>query len=467
MNEVVTEAELQQGYRNTFKKAQDAVRMSNHGYAVELLLSVLKDNPNFLDGRKLMRRASVQTHSGKKKFLDTAAVKLRKPQATLKKDPLAAIAEVEDILKEDPLNVGANNVLFEAANAASMPATAAFALETALQAKPDDGKLAHKLARYYLAHDEPEKAIKIYEHIIKHDNTDGEARSGLTNANARLSMKRANWQAGAEGGGNFKDLLKSSAKTKEMEALTRIGATREQLLEQIGMLAPEYDANPNDINVVRKIAELYERLEDWETSLAYFSWANQLGGGDSSLEAKVHRLQDKLEEINIKRLQDELAANPADPDTEVKLAQIAELERSRSEKQVTVAKERVDRNPTDPQLRYELGSHLYSAGHAREAIPELQRAKANPHIRHKAMLMLARCYSAARMYDLSLAQLKEASNEMMVMDATKKEVVYEMGVIFDNMEKKEDALECFKQIYSIDYGYRDVASRVEGAYTAG
>lgn len=464
MNEaVVQESELPQGYRNTYKKAVDAVKMGNHGYAVELLLSVVKENPSFLDGRKLLRGAEVQAQSGKKgKFIDTTAVKIRKPQATLKKDPLAAIYEVEEILKEDPMNVAGNTCLFEAANAASMPLTASFALETALKGKPQDTKLAHKLAKYLLANDEPERAIKIYEHIIKTDNTDGDARSGLTNANARLSMQRQKWDGGD--GGNFRDLLKNKDKAKQMEDMSRIGATSEQIQEQIAHLMTEYEADQQDISVVRKIADLHERLEDWDTSLAYYTWANHLSGGDSALENKVHRLKDKIEETGIKRLNEELAANPNDPDAEAKRSQITDLERAREEKLVTVARERVERNPTDPQLRYELGTHLYAAGHAREAIPELQRAKNNPHIRHKAMLMLARCYGTAKMFDLSLGQLKEAAVEMALMDTTKKEIVYEMGLMHDAMGKKAEALDSFKQIYAVDYGYRDVAARVEGAY---
>ena len=466
MNEdVVQEAGLQQGYRNTYQKAVAAVKMGNHGYAVELLLSIVKDNPAFLDGRKLLRSAAIQASGGgKKKFIDTTSMKLNKAKTLLKKDAVGAIAEVEDVLKEDPLSVSANTLLFEAANSASMPQTASFALETALKGKPEDVKLAHKLASYLIAHEDPERAIKIYEHIIKHDSTDGDARSGLTNANARLSMLRQKWDQG-EGGGNFRDLIRNKDKAKQMEDMNRIGATSDQILEQIGHLAPEYEANPNDLNVVRKIAELYERLDDWETSLSYYSWANQLSGGDSALENKVHRLTDKVEEISIKRLQDDLDANPDDPDADAKRAQIDELNRAREEKLVVVAKERVERNPTDPQLRYELGAHLFSAGHTREAIPELQRAKNNPHIRHKAMLMLARCYGAAKMFDLSLAQLKEAAVEMVIMDTTKKEIVYEMGLMYDAMGKKEDALDAYKQIYAVDYGYRDVAARVEGAYS--
>ncbi len=465
MNEaVLQETELQQGYRNTYKKAVDAVKMSNHGYAVELLLSVVRENPLFLDGRKLLRSAEVQSNSGKKKFLDTMMVKLRKPQSTLKKDPLGAMSEVEEILKEDPLNPAANTVLFEAAAAAAMPQTAAFALETALKGKPEDTKLAHKLARFLLANDAAERAIKIYEHIIKTDNTDGEARSGLTNANAKLSMQRNSWDKGD--GGNFQSLLKNKGDAKKMEDMNRVGGTKEQILEQIAHLAPEYEANPNNLDIVRKIADLYERAEEWEQSLAYYSWANQISGGDSALENKVHRLTDKIEELSIRRLHEDLDSNPEDPDSEAKRAQIGDLERAREEKLVVVARERVERNPTDPQMRYELGTHLYAAGHSREAIPELQRAKANPHIRHKAMLMLARCYGSGRMHDLALAQLKEAAAEMTIMDATKKEIVYEMGLTCEALGKKDEALEAFKKIYEVDYGYRDIAHRVESAYTS-
>jgi tetratricopeptide (TPR) repeat protein len=275
-------------------------------------------------------------------------------------------------------------------------------------------------------------------------------------------MKRQKWDSGE--GGNFRELLRNKGDAKRMEDMSRIGATSEQLQEQIDHLAQEYAANQNDINVVRKLADLYERKEEWENSLAYYSWANELSGGDTALETKVHRLQDKIEELSIRRLTEELDANPDDPDAESKRAQIAELNRARSEKLVTVSRERVERNPTDPQLRFELGTHLFHSGHMREAIPELQRAKNNPHIRHKAMLMLARCYGGAKMYDLALNQLKDAAVEMLVMDGTKKEIVYEMGLMHDAMGKKDDALECFKQIYAVDYNYRDVAARVEGAY---
>jgi hypothetical protein len=51
------------------------------------------------------------------------------------------------------------------------------------------------------------------------------------------------------------------------------------------------------------------------------------------------------------------------------------------------------------------------------------------------------------------------------MDNVKKEVLYEKGLIHEEMGDKSAALECFKQIYEVDYGYLDVARRVEDSYS--
>ena len=55
--------------------------------------------------------------------------------------------------------------------------------------------------------------------------------------------------------------------------------------------------------------------------------------------------------------------------------------------------------------------------------------------------------------------------DLHAMDGTKKEVLYEKGLIHEEMGDRTSALDCFKQIYEVDYGYRDVAKRVESSYS--
>jgi len=128
------------------------------------------------------------------------------------------------------------------------------------------------------------------------------------------------------------------------------------------------------------------------------------------------------------------------------------------------ARKRLERNPTDLQLRFELGEHLANAGHFREALPELQRARQNPNARLKAMNLLGRCYGELGMLDLAMKQLEEASKEILSMDAMKKEIVYNLGLVYERLGEGAKSLTCMKQIYEADYGYKDVATRVESSY---
>jgi len=120
---------------------------------------------------------------------------------------------------------------------------------------------------------------------------------------------------------------------------------------------------------------------------------------------------------------------------------------------------------SDPaSTRFDLGHALYQTGDYSAAIPHLQQATRNPHIRTKVLLILARTFRAKGMFDLAIKQLADALADLHAMDNTKKEVLYEKGALHDEMGDKVSALECFKQIYEVDYGYRDVAQRVESSY---
>ena len=116
-------------------------------------------------------------------------------------------------------------------------------------------------------------------------------------------------------------------------------------------------------------------------------------------------------------------------------------------------------------MRFELGQHLFNAEEFTEAIPHLQRARNNPHLRIRAILLLGRCYEAKNMHDLAETQMKEALGELTAMDPTKKEVLYSLALIAQKMGKKDDYLDYLKRIYEADYGYRDVAKRVEDSYS--
>jgi hypothetical protein len=63
----ISENELPPSVKPLWLKALTAVQANNHDYAITLLQSVLKDNPGFLEGRKMLRNCELQASGGAKK----------------------------------------------------------------------------------------------------------------------------------------------------------------------------------------------------------------------------------------------------------------------------------------------------------------------------------------------------------------------------------------------------------------
>jgi tetratricopeptide (TPR) repeat protein len=259
----------------------------------------------------------------------------------------------------------------------------------------------------------------------------------------------------------MRTLMRNAAEVEELEKATRSGLTREQLEDRRDRTIERYNNDPNHLATVKDLANIYEQLEDWHSARTFYEWAHTLSNGDVALATKAGHMKDRAAEADLKNLE---AAAAEDPDNEDLQAALAAHRSERLALVVEEAKRRVDQNPTDPQLRFELGSALFHAGDFSGAIPQLQQATRNPHIRTKVLLMLARAFRAKHMFDLAIKQLSDATADLHAMDNTKKEVLYEKGIIHEEMGDKTHALDCFKQIYEVDYGYRDVAERVESSY---
>ena len=125
----------------------------------------------------------------------------------------------------------------------------------------------------------------------------------------------------------------------------------------------------------------------------------------------------------------------------------------------------MERNPTDLQLRFELGERLLDSGNFNDAIPELQKARQNPNARLRAMSLLGRCFILKGMYDMAATQLETASAEMVAMDAVKKDTLYELALLYERMNQRDKYIKCIKDIAEVDYTYKDVAQRIERFYT--
>jgi tetratricopeptide (TPR) repeat protein len=461
---VKTEKELSETQRSHWLKAIAAVELRNFGYAISLLQAILKQEPEFLTGRQLLRRTEVTKNKVAQRNIfniSTAPITVMKAQREIKKDPKRAVELLEEVLETEPHNKQANLVLKEAAVAAGWPEIGVFALETLLEKNPRDEPLLHEMGRLLRNLGENEKEVEVYERISEINPRDLEAVRLGKDAAARASMKSGGWTQAT----SYRDLIKDKGAAVLLEQ-NRSKLTGESLDRQIAETSARQQTDPQNVDLARQLGGMNEEKQDFEAALAWYQYACDLTKGtDTGLVRKISEVKIKQLDREIAHREKFLASHSVDD--ALRAHEVRELNMSkqkRAEVLIAETRDRIAQNPIDLQLRFELGEHLIKAGQFREALPELQKATQNPSARLKAMNLLGRCYSELGMLDLAMKQLEEASGEISTMDAIKKAIVYDLGLVYERMGERDKSLNCMKQIYQADYGYKDVAQRVENSY---
>ena len=478
---VTTEKELSPNARSLWLKATSAIELRNYGYAIALIQAVLKESPAFLTGRQWLRRAevaSVKSNKGFLKGLSGSSIQAMKSHSLVKKDPQAAIIAAEEILEKDPYNMQGNSLLRDGAAAAGMIEVVGFALETMVDANNKDTKVLHELARHYAGSDQPEKAIEVFNRINAINPADLEAIKGGKDAAARASMRKGNWDQVGQEGTSYRDVLKNKDEAQMLEQQNRLIKSEDVIDQLLAEQYALYNENPQNLNVVRRIADLHEKKDDYEGAIQYYQWAVQITEqSDPGLIRKVNDLTMKNFDRQIQsreewlRLQAEAQnGNGAAPDDETRetilrlQTELEDFKRQKAEMLIQTAQQRVDRNPTDLTFRYELGEQLVKAGKFTEAIAELQKAQNSPNLGLKSKYLLGQCFEAKHILNLAVKQYEDVRGKLPGMDALKKDVVYRLGRTYEQSGDKEKYMACMMEIYEIDSAFQDVAARVEGGY---
>jgi tetratricopeptide (TPR) repeat protein len=499
---VKTDKDLSPAKKSAYLKAMSALEMRNYGLVVTVMGPMVAEEPEFFAGRRLLREAEVmRARAGKSSFLGISGSgislgKSKAQRALETGDFPAAIKEAEKALETDPMGAQPNKDLFAAAEAIAKKereeirqtftaatdeakieaaqavdaarermrvyeSIARFALETiALDQK--NAKARHEVGRYLMDIEEYEEASKTFEDILRVNPMDLDARDKAKEAAARRSMQR-----GKLGTSSFADLIKQRQEAAKSggEKVVGAGESAEELAQKV---YDAHEAGKPDQESARKLADLYYNREDFDNALEYYRYLSGLSEGtDPGLLRKISDTETRRLTKFIADREKQLATLASDdPAAAAIRAEIDELRRGKAEQMLGEARKRVERNPADLQYRFELGEQLVFAGHYKDAIPELQKARSNPNSRTRALYLLGKCYTERSMLDLAAKTLTDAASEIPGMDGTKKDIIYNLGLVYDRMGDKEKSLDCMKQIYEVDYGYLDVAERVEASYTA-
>jgi tetratricopeptide (TPR) repeat protein len=457
VNEVPREARL------LFTKANEAVQRENLDYAIALFNQVLEKEPGFFDCRKALRAAQLQRAGSGGGFLKkmwgsaSSSPQVAKARMALNKNPAEAMAIAEQILNGDPNSSAAHRLIVEAANALELPQTAVMSLDTLVKNSPKDKNLAIEFAHAVgTTGGDTSQAERILGDLSRNSPNDGELNQALKDLSARKTLDQGGYNALEGGQGSYRDILKDKQQAASLEQEQRVVKSEDVTERLIGEDEARLKTEPNNLKVVRRLAELYAQKKQFERALGLYERIKSSDmGNDPSLERAiadtiVRRFDDQLEQLD-----------PAAPDY---AEQSARIQAEKLNFQVTECQKRVEKYPTDLAIRFEMGQFYFQTGKITEAIQEFQKAQQNPHKRLLAMSFLAQCFAKRKMFDLAARTLQNAIKEKPVFDEEKKDLVYNLGCVLESMGKKEEAIEQFKQIYELDAGYKDVTAKVEAFY---
>lgn len=444
-----------------------AVQLKNYDYAIQLLQGILKSHPGFLLGRRLARDQAIAKLTGKQsrmRLLSSNTVGVLTIPALIRRDPVAALEALEKLLQLDPCSPSLNHLLRDAALAAKLPETAMFALETILRGEPRDIKTMHELARLYSAHAQPDRAVELYDRILAVAPNDLEAMREGKSATAQATIQRVGWDQKES---DYRQLLRSEEEAIRIEQANRVVRDEETVEQLLAGLVARFEADPENVGLARQIAELFEQKQEWENAVNWYTHAAALTQNtDSSLVRKASELRLRHFEAIIDGVEAQLA-QASEQEKAALSAQLAEAQKQRLAYRLDEARKRVERNPSDPQAQFELGEGFLEMGDQVAAIPLFQKSRQNPTYRLRATIFLGRCYAERRMYDLAVNALTNAAAELPEMNDLKKDVYYQLGLIFEKLGRLAESISFMKKIYEVDSEYRDVARRVMDSYENG
>lgn len=400
-----------------YQKGLTALQSKNWDYAITLFTEVLSLCPENSSARTNLRLAEFRKFETRR-FPLWYKISSRIFKITpyikafiywYKKNWAAVLQELEKPLRVYPKNLALLRRLADAAENAGLLETACGIYETIYIIKPTDISTLKKLGKHYHTLNQLDKARSYYEKAVSIAPLDYEARKGLQDL-AALGTIAKGW----EEAGTYRGKIQN-----EKELASPIKDIEKQLTEQ-----------PDDAQTIKKLAKLYISIEDYDKALQLYE---RIKIPDSDIKKEIFNLK--------------LAKLKGKPELQKKLI----LEETQA---------RVKGFPTHLPLRYEMGIVYMENGMIESAIGEFQLSVKDPKYRILSLNKLGLCFYKKGLNDLAINQFIKASSELYEWDELKKEVIYNLGTVYETMGEKEKALAEYKKIYAEDIHYRNIALKI-------
>jgi tetratricopeptide (TPR) repeat protein len=338
-----------------------------------------------------------------------------------------------------------------------------YTLRWALDASPKDATVNRRAAETLSRMGQFDQAIACWRRVEQAKPGDEQASKAIHQLSVEKTIKK---------GGYNQDLLQATTtESQELHQSVRARLAPSQSESAAGAAKREPDVDretelrnaiatsPADVDkyvILAEVLTAQNRLSEAAEILTQALAAS--GGGDLAIR---ERLEDA--HLRVAQQQVDVAQRRAEQERTEEAVQLARrMAAQANQAELEVFAARAARNPGVSLLQYELGLRYKRAGKFKEAIQAFQAARDDTRHKGLVQLHLGESFQHIRQFRLALSSYEAAVQATEATEPeTKKLALYRAGVLAAELNDRERAERFLTQLAAIDFGYRDVADRLD------
>ena len=438
----LSEAERKRLQQNFQRGEQNFNR--NIDYAIEMFNLCVVGDPSSVIYLQALLGALKKKHSGKSRgglagvFSAGGRAKVRKLTAAGK--AAEAIKAGVDVLKSNPSDHNCLLAMAEAADSLGAEEAQGAYLKAALDVVPKDVEVNRQCAKFAAAHGNFDQAIACWVRVKDLKGVGEEAEREIS----RLQVEKTI----GGGSGSGRGLLKKPAAKP----------TEEATVDPLAVLRKAIQDDPTVVEPRLELADLLEKQQKIDEAEKALADALAASGNDVKVQEHIEDRQMRWAKQRVHVAEQRHADDPSEANHKT----LDQLKLAAAKREVDVYGARAERYPENVSWRYELAIRLKAVGRFADAIRHFQEVLKDPRRKGLVALEVGECFQRIKQYQLALQNYETAVDTLTEREAEhRKRALYRAGVLATGLEDYETAKKHLSALAGIDFGYRDVAARLD------
>lgn len=452
-----------QRLQKVYEHAQRCVTKNDYDYANQLFTQCVAEDPGNLVYLQSFFDNLHKKYSDNKKGARLARVKINRYRSSLAKAANqgnweAAMQAGCAALSLNPWDIPTLLAMSQAASELKLLECQLYYLRCGLNVDSKHVELNRQAAYALQQMGQFDQAIACWRRVQQNKPDDDEAKRAISQLSVEKTIQEGGYDSDMIAAGQSED-----QPTLSVARFSRSGKQElqtegpQQSAEETWKAAIEKD--PTEIDNYVQLADYYLRQQQFDTAERVLGQAQNAAGGGDPL------VRERLEDIQLRRSAHQLAIAEQrveeDPSEENK-ALAARLRSQANQVDLEIYAARADRDPHNLRIKYELGLRLKRAEKFRDAISAFQAARGEPRRKVQVLLELGECFQRIEQYKLALNNYEQAIEASQQTDTeTYRLCLYRAGVLSTGMRQFDRAEKHLTTLAALDYGYRDVAERLD------